>query len=65
MFWCPSPKVHSHDVEGRAEFADEDERIRVVFSFRAANADAGELDREVVTVSGEAVFDRTGLAFMY
>ena len=58
-------KVHSHDVEGQAEFADEDEQIRVVFSFRAANADAGKPDRVVVTVTGEAVFDRTGLASLY
>ena len=34
------------------------------FSSRAATADAGELDREVVIVSGDAVFNRTGLAFM-
>ena len=58
-------KVHSHDVEGQAEFADQDEQIRVVFSFRAANADAGKPDRVVVTVTGEAVFDRTGLASLY
>ncbi len=58
-------KVLSHDTQGEAEFSDEGDRVRVVFSFSVASAGEGAADRQVVTVEGEALFDRTGLADLF
>ena len=58
-------KVLSHDTQGEAEFSDEGDRVRVVFSFSVASAGEGAADRQVVTVEGEALFDRTGLVDLF
>ena len=58
-------KLLSHDTQGKAEFSDEGDRVRVVFSFSVASASEGSEDRLVVTVEGEALFDRAGLAELF
>jgi hypothetical protein len=58
-------KTYSRDSEGQAEFSDDGDRVRIVFSFSVANKKAGAVDRQMVTVEGQAVFERAALSTLY